>query len=143
MVNNDFIISTDKTKIDVEIVHNYLSKESYWAKNIPLNIVTTAIENSFCFGVYKKEGNNVLKQTLPIGRQVGFARVITDKATFAYLADVFIISAYRGKGLSKWLLHEIMNSTFFQRSFFMLLETGHRCHPKVETDISLLFQSKE
>jgi len=109
MVNNDFIISTDKTKIDVEIVHNYLSKESYWAKNIPLNIVTTAIENSFCFGVYKKEGNNVLKQTLPIGRQVGFARVITDKATFAYLADVFIISAYRGKGLSKWLLHEIMN----------------------------------
>ena len=109
MVNNDFIISTDKTKIDVEIVHNYLSKESYWAKNIPLNIVTTAIENSFCFGVYKKEGNNVLKQTLSIGRQVGFARVITDKATFAYLADVFIISAYRGKGLSKWLLHEIMN----------------------------------
>ena len=102
VLEDDFIISTDKSKINITAVHDYLSKESYWAKNISLDIVTKAIEGAFCFGVYKKEQDTSITQ-------IGFARVITDKATFGYIADVFILEPYRGKGLSKWLMHEIMN----------------------------------
>jgi len=101
-LKDDFIISTDNSKIDIEAVHNYLCKESYWAKNISLAVVHRSIENSFCFAVYKKAVTDKIMQ-------VGFARVITDKATFGYLADVFIIEEYRGIGLSKWLMEEIMN----------------------------------
>lgn len=91
-----FLISTDKEKIDVALVHHFLSESSYWAKNIPLEVVRTSIENSVCFGVY--EGDD----------QVGFARVTTDKATFGYVGDVFILEAYRGRGLSKWLMQSIL-----------------------------------
>jgi GNAT superfamily N-acetyltransferase len=100
-LKNNFIISTDKSKINIEVVHHYLCTESYWAKNIPLNIVQKSIEGAFCFGVYKKESETAFIQA-------GFARVITDKATFAYLADVFILEKYRGIGLSKWLMEEIL-----------------------------------
>jgi GNAT superfamily N-acetyltransferase len=91
----DYLISDDKLKLDVSLVHNYLSKESYWAQNIPKNVVKKSIENSISFGVYHGKD------------QVGFARVITDRATFAYLADVFIIEKFRGLGLSKWLIESI------------------------------------
>lgn len=91
-----FLISTDPTKIDETLVHQFLSEDSYWAKNIPLSTVQQSIKNALCFGVYS--GN----------QQVGFARVITDRATFAYLADVFILEAYRGRGLSKWLVQTIL-----------------------------------
>jgi GNAT superfamily N-acetyltransferase len=101
-LKDNFIISTDKSKIDIVAVHNYLCNESYWAKNISLDILEKSIEGAFCFGIYKKENSDVYNQ-------VGFARVITDKATFGYLADVFIVKEYRGIGLSKWLMHEIMN----------------------------------
>ena len=89
---SEFNISTDKSKLDITLIHKYLSQESYWAKNIPINIVNQSIENSLCFGVYKDNS------------QIGFARIISDYTTFAYLADVFILHQYRGKGLSKWLL---------------------------------------
>lgn len=87
-----FLISTDKGKIDAAFVHRYLSEESYWAKNIPLAVVQKSIETSVCFGVYEAE------------KQIGFARVVTDCATFGYLADVFVVPPYRGLGLSKWLI---------------------------------------
>ncbi len=90
---NEFYISTDKSKLDIEIIHDYLCNKSYWAKNIPVEIVQRSIEGSYCFGLYVTE-NSVLKQ-------VGFARVVTDCATFGYLADVFVLKSYRGKGLSK------------------------------------------
>ncbi len=90
-----FTISNNPYLIDVTLVHNYLSNESYWAKNIPLATVETSIKNALCFGIY--DGNT----------QIGFARLITDKATFAYLADVFILEAYRGRELSKWLMETI------------------------------------
>jgi GNAT superfamily N-acetyltransferase len=90
-----YAISTDKTFLDVGMIHTYLSKESYWADNIPFETVKRSIENSMCFGVYYE------------GKQIGFARLITDKATFAYLADVFILDEHRGKGLSKWLMQTI------------------------------------
>ena len=91
-----YFISTDATKLHIEIIYKFL-KNSYWAKDIPYEIVKSSIDNSFCFGVYKGDS------------QIGFARVITDFTTFAYLADVFILEGYRGKGLSKWLLATILN----------------------------------
>ena len=89
---NGFTISTDKARLDVPAIHDFLANFSYWARNVPLSTVQKSIENSLCFGIY--DGN----------RQVGFARVITDYAVFAYLADVFILEAYRGRGLAKWLI---------------------------------------
>jgi len=113
-LKEDFIISTDKVKLDITVIHNYLSKESYWAKNIPLHVVAKSIEGSICFGIYKKQNEKI---------QTGFARVITDKATFGYLADVFILPEYRGHGLSKWLIHEIMNHPELQDFRRWLLAT--------------------
>jgi GNAT superfamily N-acetyltransferase len=93
---NDYCISTDKSRLDIHIIHNFL-KASYWAAGIPLETVEHSIAGSLCFGVYHAS------------EQIGFARVISDLATFAYLADVFILEAYRGQGLSKWLLETMMS----------------------------------
>ena len=114
------LISTDRSKLDLALIHDYLSKESYWAKNIPLQTVERSIENSFCFGLYK---NNL---------QIGFARAITDYATFAYLADVFIIEKYRGSGLSKWLMETIMNCEALQglRSWMLATKDAHSLYEK-------------
>lgn len=90
-----YYISTDKSLLDVKMIHRYLSNESYWAKGIPFETVERSIDNSFCFAVYYNK------------EHIGFARLITDKATFAYLADVFILEEFRGKGLSKWLMQTI------------------------------------
>lgn len=94
---NKYIITADKSKIDFDLIYNYLSKESYWSKDIPRKLVKRSIENSFCFSVFLKD------------EQVGFARVITDKATFGYLADVFITEPHRGKGLGKLLMETILD----------------------------------
>ena len=96
-MTDEYFISTDKSLLDLTMVHQYLSAHSYWAKNIPLSVLKTSIENSICFGVYHHQ------------QQVGFARVVTDKATFAYLADVFILEGYKGRGLSKLLMGVIMS----------------------------------
>lgn len=95
VTKNEFIISTEKSKINIEYVHNFLSR-SYWSSGIPVKTVKKAIKGSLCFGVYHSD------------KQIGFARMITDRATFAYLADVFIDENYRRKGLSKWLMQAIM-----------------------------------
>ena len=89
---NDFVISDNKTLLDVKAIHHYLSEESYWAKDIPLETVDRSINNSLCFGIYKDK------------KQVAFARWITDKATFAYLCDVYVETEFRGLGLSKKLM---------------------------------------
>ncbi len=94
-IKKGFIISTDKDLIDFKTVYNYLNEESYWSKGIPVERLNKAIENSICFGVYKQ------------AKQAGFARVVTDKATFAYICDVFILPDYRRMGLSKWLIQTI------------------------------------
>ena len=92
----NYSISTDKNKLSLAVIHGYLS-QSYWCKGVPVETVKHSIENSLCFGVYDEMS------------QVGFARVVTDYATFAYLADVFILEEYRGFGLSKLLMNEIIN----------------------------------
>jgi GNAT superfamily N-acetyltransferase len=91
-----FLISTDQSLLDMDMIYKYLSDDSYWAKGITSDRVKRAIENSLCFGVYQHN------------TQIGLARIITDKATFAYLCDVFILPEYRGNGLSKWLMQSIV-----------------------------------
>ena len=91
-----YTISTDRSRLDTRLIHEYLSKQSYWAKGRPLEIVQRSIENSLCFGIYQRD------------QQVGFARVVTDQAAFAWLADVFVLERWRGQGLSKWLMSVIV-----------------------------------
>jgi GNAT superfamily N-acetyltransferase len=95
-IKKGYLISTDKALLDFDAIFNYLDRQSYWAKGIPPAKLKQAIEHSLCFGVYKD------------GVQAGFARVVTDNATFGYLCDVFILPAYQGAGLSKWLMQTIM-----------------------------------
>lgn len=124
-----FIISTDKLKLDILSIHQYLSKEAYWCKHVSLEIVKMSIENSVCFGIYHNNSQNLpaVRQALPTGRQVGFARVITDKATFGYLADVFIINEFRGQGLSKWMMQCILSHPELQgfRSWLLGTKDAH------------------
>lgn len=106
-----FRISTNKQLLDTDMIYQYLSEESYWAKDIPRSIVERSIENSLCFGVY--EGS----------KQIGFARMVTDQATFAYLADVFILPAWRKQGHSKWLMEMVMAHPGLQGLRRMVLAT--------------------
>jgi N-acetylglutamate synthase-like GNAT family acetyltransferase len=89
-------ISTDPRLLDIDVIHKFLSEDSYWSRGIPRRVVEHAMANSLCFGIYHH------------GAQVGFARIVTDRATFALVADVFILSTHRGKGLSKWLMQTVM-----------------------------------
>ena len=88
----EFQISTDPSRLDVPLIHDYLCNHSYWAAGIPREVVQRSIEGALCFGVYHGK------------HQVGFARIITDYATIAYLGDVFIVEEFRGRGISKWLM---------------------------------------
>ncbi|MBO9640414.1 MAG: GNAT family N-acetyltransferase [Siphonobacter aquaeclarae] len=92
----DFVVSTDKSRLDIGMIHDFLSNRSYWAKGIPRELVEKSIAGARCYGVYEGE------------KQVGFARLITDEATFGYLADVFILEEYRGNGVSKLLVAYIL-----------------------------------
>jgi len=117
---NNFYISTDKSKMDIETIYHYLSEESYWAKGVPREIVEKSIANSFCFGVFYQD------------KQVGFAKVITDFTTIAYLGDVFILDEFRGLGLSKLLMENIMNHPELQglRRWILLTADAHELYKK-------------
>jgi GNAT superfamily N-acetyltransferase len=116
---NNYTVSTDKSLLDVDFIHGYLSR-SYWAEAIPAETLKRSIENSLCFGVYNGTS------------QVGFARVISDYATFAYLADVFIIEKERGKGLSKWLMECILEHEQLQglRNFCLMTRDAHSLYER-------------
>jgi N-acetylglutamate synthase-like GNAT family acetyltransferase len=111
----EYEISTDTHRLNVEVIHNFLAEESYWSPGIPRAIVERAMQNSLCFGVYH------------CAAQVGFARVVTDKSTFALLADLFILSAHRGKGLSKWLMRCVVGHEDLQglRRLLLLTSDAH------------------
>ena len=94
---NNYLISTDKRKLNYKIIHNFLTN-SYWAEGIKLSPVKTSAANSICYGVYHNK------------KQIGYARVVTDCVRFAYIADVFIVEEYRGKSLSKWLMKCMLNN---------------------------------
>ena len=94
MPNMEYLISDDLTKLDLDVIHKFLSEHSYWARGIPREVVARSIANSLCFGVYALGNANPDSDW----RQVGFARVTTDRATFAYLADVFVLPVDRRLG---------------------------------------------
>jgi GNAT superfamily N-acetyltransferase len=91
----EFLLSTDRDRLDLNVIHGFLTA-SYWAEGIPSELVARSIENSLCFGVYNQ------------GQQVGFARVISDFATYAYIADVFVLESFRRHGLGKWMMECIL-----------------------------------
>lgn len=91
-MRGEFEISTDPTRVDLATVHGFLSTDAYWSPGVPIDVVRRAIEDSIVFGVYRD------------GEQAGFARVVSDRATFAWICDVFILDGYRGQGLGKWLM---------------------------------------
>jgi GNAT superfamily N-acetyltransferase len=120
--NSEFIISTDRNCLQIEAIHKFLSEESYWAQNRTKEQTLTAIKNSLPFGVYKGEN------------QIGFARVVTDYATFAYLGDVYILEDFRGHGLSKWLMETIVNHPELQgfRRWILATKDAHKLYEKYE-----------
>jgi GNAT superfamily N-acetyltransferase len=109
--SSDYRISTDRTQLDVPLIHRFLSQESYWARTVPLNVVERSIAHSLCFGLYRA------------GCQIGFARVVTDAATFGYLADVFVVAPYRGKGLGRRLIEAVVSHPDLQGLQHFLLAT--------------------
>lgn len=113
------VISTDKSLLDIDVIYNFLSS-SYWAKNRPLSVIKKSIENSLTFGVYLE------------GNQIGFARVVTDYATFAYLADVFILETCRGKGYSKELIKRITTHPELQtvKRWMLATKDAHKLYSK-------------
>ncbi len=115
-----FKITSDPNDLDFDVIYQFIST-SYWAKGIPKITLKKAILNSMVFGLYEDSG-----------RQVGFARLITDKATFAYLADVFVLDKYRGRGLSKFLLESIVEHPDMQgiRRFMLATQDAHGLYEK-------------
>jgi GNAT superfamily N-acetyltransferase len=117
-----FYISTRKEDLQIDVIHEFLSQEAYWCKNIALETVQRSIENSLTFGVYE----------IATDKQVGYAKIITDFATIAYLGDVFIVESHRGKGLSKWLLEIIMEYVPLQglRRWILGTRDAHELYQK-------------
>ncbi|MES2797644.1 MAG: GNAT family N-acetyltransferase, partial [Bacteroidota bacterium] len=120
VAKGEFILSTEKAKMDLPIIHHYLANQSYWAQNIPIETVQLAIENSLNFGIFH---NN---------KQIGYARIVSDFATVAYLGDVFILPTYRGLGLSKWMIENIMLHPNLQglRRWILLTADAHDLYKK-------------
>jgi len=118
----EFIISTNRNRLQINAIHKFLSEESYWAKERTREQTETAIKNSLPFGVYRK------------GNQIGFARIVTDYATFAYLGDVYILEEFRGQGLSKWLLETIINHPDLQnfRRWILATKDAHALYEKFD-----------
>ncbi|WP_096187734.1 GNAT family N-acetyltransferase [Evansella halocellulosilytica] len=126
-VKDDFSVCTNKDYLNMSFIHAFLSEESYWAKGRSKDIVEKSIVNSpLCFGVFRGQpGSNQCEQ-------IGFARVITDFATFGFLADVFIIPTYRKKGLAKWLIRLIANHDDLKklRRFMLVTKDAHTLYKK-------------
>lgn len=106
-----YSISTDRSRLDLEAIHAYLSGESYWAEGRPHEVVERSVENSLCFGLYHG------------AEMVAFARVVTDYATFAWLCDVFVLETQRGKGLGKWLIETVVAHPGLQGLKLFILAT--------------------
>lgn len=110
----DFLISTDRSRLDLDVVHGFLT-ECYWARGIAKEVVARSIQHSLCFGMYHAE------------KQAGFARVISDYATYAYLGDLFVLEPYRGHNLGKWMMQCIMAHPWLQglRRWSLLTRDTH------------------
>jgi GNAT superfamily N-acetyltransferase len=118
--HSGYTINTDRTRLNIQTIYNFISKESYWGKGRSIEVIQKSIENSLSFGIYYKD------------EMIGFARVVTDYATFAWVADVFILPEHRGKGLSKWLMGTILAHTELQgfRRWVLATKDAHELYRK-------------
>lgn len=107
----DYTISTDRSRLNLDVIHDYVSNHSYWGKGRAREVIQRSIDNSLPFGIYKGD------------EQVGFARIVTDYATFAWVADVFVLPEHRGQSLSKWLMEIIIAHPQLQGFFRWVLST--------------------
>jgi GNAT superfamily N-acetyltransferase len=114
----EFLISTSRERLSLDVIHDFLTN-CYWAKDIPREVVARSIEHALCFGIYDKEG-----------AQVGFARVISDFATIAYIGDVFVLESHRGQGLGKWLMQCITQHPALRnlRRWILTTRDAHRLY---------------
>ena len=121
LTRDGYVISDDQDRLDLDVIHGFL-KEAYWAEGVPLETVERAVAHSLAFGLYD-----------PNGDLVGFGRCVTDRATFAYLSDVFVLPEARGKGLGLWLVEGIMGHPDMTGLRHMILATNdaHRLYEKV------------
>jgi|SRR5579863_3862567 len=119
LTKDGYTLSTDPARLDLDVIHNFLAN-CYWAKGIPRDVVARSIENSLCFGVYEGE------------KQLGFARVISDFATYAYIGDVFVLESHRGRGLAAWMMEAIMQHPRLQslRRWTLLTRDAHDLYAK-------------
>lgn len=115
IIQGEYLISTDRNKLDLNMIHWFLSTQAYWSPGIPFEKVQKASEHSLCFGIYYRE------------KQIGYARIISDYTSIAYLGDVFILMEFRGKGLSKWLIRAIQLHPELQglRRWILLTKDAH------------------
>jgi GNAT superfamily N-acetyltransferase len=116
----EYTISTDNNRLDIRIINDFISNQSYWAQGRPIETVQRALDNSLNFGLHKND------------RQIGFARVVTDYATFAWIADVFVLPQHRGKGLSKWLMEVILSHPELQgfRRWILATKDAHSLYAR-------------
>ena len=114
----EYSISTDRNRLDIRVIHDFISNQSYWAQGRPLETVQRSLDNSLNFGLHEND------------RQIGFARVVTDYATFAWIADVFVLPEHRGQGLSKWLMEVILSHPDLQgfRRWVLATKDAHSLH---------------
>jgi GNAT superfamily N-acetyltransferase len=112
-----FLVSDDRARLDLGVIHGFL-RTAYWSTGVPAEVVKRAIEGSLCFGLFEHD------------RQVGFARAITDRATYAYLADVFVLASHRGRGLGRWLVESLMAHPDLQglRRFSLVTRDAHELY---------------
>ena len=116
----EYTISTDNNRLDIRIIHDFISNKSYWATGRPIETAQRALDNSLNFGLYKSD------------QQIGFARVVTDYATFAWIADVFVLPEHRGQGLSKWLMEVILSHSELQgfRRWVLATKDAHSLYAR-------------
>jgi N-acetylglutamate synthase-like GNAT family acetyltransferase len=126
---DNFVISTNKSKLQIDRIHKFLSQEAYWCIGVPKSVVEKAIEGSLCFGVYDESDNTA---------QIGYARLVTDKATFAWLCDVYIENEYRGEGLSKWLMECLLAHPELQglRRICLATKDAHKLYEKYGFEVT-------
>jgi GNAT superfamily N-acetyltransferase len=127
---NNFVITTDKSELQIHRIHRFLSEEAYWCLGIPEKVVRKAIDGSHCFGLF-----DYSKEQKP---QVGFARIVTDQATFAWVCDVYIENEYRGQGLSKWLVECFLRHPDLQslRRICLATKDAHKLYEKYGFEVT-------
>jgi GNAT superfamily N-acetyltransferase len=116
----EYLVSTDPGRLDVTLIHDFLARQSYWARGIPCDVVERSLQHSLCFGIFHAT------------EQIGLARVISDYATIAYLGDVFVLPGFRGLGLAKWLMECVVSHPRLQglRRWILLTGDAHGLYEK-------------